>query len=129
MSTAATATVVFFGSLVCILSIWGTFFTEALWQLVRGVADRPWGVGFAAFVRIILGAALLLAADTARFPLVFEVLGWITLAAAVGIVLLGQRGMRRTMDWFHARGNAFLRAWFVVGLAFGLFLVYGTGVL
>ena len=115
------------GVLVVVMSGFGIFAPRRLLDLVRGVMDQAWGMVFAVGIRLLLGAALVLAAPTARFPVVFEVLGWITLAAAVALPLIGLGRIRALISWMEQRSAALVRGWLVFGLAFGVFLVYGIG--
>jgi len=115
-----------FGLAVFVLSIWGMFAPLKLIDLVKSVANRKGGLYFAVIVRVILGAALIVAAAASRFPTTFEVLGWLTLAAAVGLLLVGRRGMSRVIAWFERCSPALMRAWLLLGLAFGGVLLYGV---
>ena len=114
------------GALVCVLSAWGIFSPARLIAMVGGAMARPWGIYVAVIVRLLLGAALILAAPASRFPTAFEVLGWIAIAAAVALLLIGRAPMRGLVAWFSRLPGAAVRAWLVIGFAFGLFLIYGV---
>jgi hypothetical protein len=115
-----------FGLAVFVLSIWGMFAPLKLIELVKSIAVGKWGMHVAVIVRIVLGAALIVAAAQSRFPTAFQVLGWLTLAAALGLLLVGQRGMGRVVAWFEHFSPALVRAWLLLGLAFGGVLFYGV---
>ena len=76
---ASRGLILILGLLVCSMSIFGLAATDRLLGLVRGVMDRSWGMVSAIGVRLVMGAALIIAAPVSRFPLVFEVIGWIAL--------------------------------------------------
>ena len=92
MVTFASKSIVFLlGAIVCVLSVWGIYAPDRLTKLVKGVVDKDWGLYFAVVGRLLLGAALILAAPATRFPVIFEVVGWIAIVAAVGIIFIGRK--------------------------------------
>ena len=124
---ASRGLILILGLLVCIMSIFGLAATDRLLGLVRGVMDRSWGMVLAVGVRLVMGAALIIAAPVSRFPLVFEVIGWIALAAAVALPFIGRQRIRLLMDWVARQSSVLVRVWLIFGVAFGGFLVYGIG--
>jgi hypothetical protein len=123
--SASQAVVLALGVAVCALSLWGMFAPDKMMKLVYGVMDKDWGIHLAVVVRLLLGAALIIAAPDSRFPQVFEVLGWIAVIAAVAIVFMGRERLRRFVALFQRFSPAIIRTWLIFGVAFGAFLVYG----
>ena len=95
-------------------------------KLVTGAVDKEWGIHLAVVIRLIFGAALVIAAPDSRFPLIFEVLGWLAIFAALVIVFMGRARLRRFMALFERMSPVFIRIWLLFGAAFGAFLVYGV---
>jgi hypothetical protein len=126
MDAASQLVVLAFGVVVCGLSLWGSFAPDKMMKLVYGVLDKDWGIHLAVIVRLLLGTALINAASGSRFPRLFEILGWIAVIAAVGIVLMGRARLRRFVGWFQRLSPAMIRTWLLFGIAFGVFLVYGV---
>lgn len=93
--------------------------------MVSGALGQPWGIHLAVGVRLVLGAALIVVATTSRFPVTFEVLGWLTLAAAIGLIFVGRERLRSFVVWIGSRPVSIMRGWLVFGAALGGFLVYG----
>lgn len=124
--TIAHKFILLFGIFVSLFCLWAIVVPQKVHALVRGVTDTTWGYLLAAGVRLLLGLALLLAAPGSRFPTTFVVLGWVTIAAAVGIVLMGRERMGRLIDWFSRLSDTAVRAWLMLGVAFGLLLAYGV---
>lgn len=120
------AIVLIIGSLVCALSAWGIYAPGRLMELVRNALDRKLGIQAAVAARVLLGAALILAAPESRFPAVFEALGWIAILAAIGLAFMGRERLRRFIGWFDRFSPALIRLWLLLGLAFGGLLVYGV---
>lgn len=114
------------GISVCVLSAWGIYTPARLVKLVSGVMDHGSGIYFAVIVRLLLGLALIIVAPDSRFPLTFEVLGWIAIIAAVGLALMGRNRVRRFIGWFERFSLAIVRLWLLFGIAFGGFLIYGV---
>jgi hypothetical protein len=114
------------GVIVCVLSTWGMYAPDKLWKLVNGAMEKNWGIYVAVVARLLLGAALIIVAPESRFPLVFEILGWFAIVAAVIIVLAGRDRLRRFVAWFEQSSQAMIRVWLLFGIAFGTFLIYGA---
>ncbi len=120
------AVVLVLGVTVLVLSLWGMYSPASLMKMVSQTMDRAYGMYIAVIVRLVLGAALIIAAPVSHFPTVFLILGWIAIVAAVGLVLIGRERVRRTIRWFERHSVAAIRLWLLFGMAFGAFLVYGV---
>ena len=81
---------------------------------------------FAVIARIIIGAILLLEASNLKFTLVMQIIGGISILAAVVLLLMGQDRMDRMIDWFMKMSDKIFRIWSVFAIAFGAFLIYVT---
>ena len=121
-----TLLVAFFGAITLALGALGVARPATMMKLV----DRPWqsrnAIAFASLSRLVLGALLIVAADETRFPGVITSLGVLSIAGAVAIPMLGFELMRRFVDWWLARPQAFIRAWGLLAGAFGGFLIYAA---
>ena len=113
------------GVIVCALSVWGIYAPDKIWNLVNGLMNKDWGIYVAVIARLLLGAALIIAAPGTRFPLAFEILGWFTIVAAVMILIIGRDKLRRFGTWFQRFSPAMIRTWLLFGVAFGAFLIHG----
>lgn len=82
------------------------------------------GIYAAAFLRVIMGMALLFSAPASRLPGIVRILGIIILVAGFITPLLGRERFRVLLQWWIARGPAFMRVWTAFALGFGLFLAY-----
>jgi len=61
--------------------------------------DANWGIYFAVIVRLMLGVALIITAPGSRFPLVFQIVGWIAIVAGVAAAFIGRERLRRFTNW------------------------------
>jgi len=120
-------TVLAIGVTVIVLAGWGIFAPEKLRTSVTSAMDKYWGIYIAVIVRLVLGSALIVVAPASRFPIVFQVLGLMTIAAAIVVVLMGRERIRRFLAWLSERFSApIVRLWLLFGMAFAGFLVYGV---
>ena len=81
---------------------------------------------FAVIARIIIGAILLLEAPNLKFTFAVQIIGGISILAAVVLLLMGQERMDRIIDWFMRLSDEVFRFASVVSIAFGAFFIYVT---
>ena len=115
-----------FGILIAGLAIWGIVVPRRLIDFVKGAMARPWGLRVAVGVRFLLGFALLIAASASMFPTTFRVLGWIAIAAAIALPVLGRKFINSLLGSVEAWPPLAIRAWLLLGAAFGGFLVHAV---
>lgn len=96
---------------------------QRLLDWIRGMESRT-RFGVAIGARAVMGVLFLLAAPACRQPLVVQIVGWIALVAAVGILLMGRNRLDRFLAWWLERPLGFLRGWSVVAMGFGVLLLY-----
>lgn len=112
---------------VIVLAGWGIFAPEKLRTSVTSAMDKSWGIYLAVIVRLVLGSALIVVAPASLFPIVFQVLGLMTIVAAIAVVLIGRERIRRLLAWMSERFSApIVRLWLLFGMALAGFLVYGV---
>jgi hypothetical protein len=82
---------------------------------------------FAIIFRILFGAILLWEASNLKFSFAMQIIGGISIVAAIALLLMGQDRMDRMIDWFMVKmTNNIMRGWSVFAFAFGAFLIYVT---
>ena len=126
LSAAAQIIVLTLGVCVVLLSAWGIVNPGNLMKLVSSVLDKKWGIHFGIIFRLVLGAALIIAAPSSMFPAFFQALGWITVFAALALAIMGRKRIRRIIAWFNQLSTPVVRLWLLFGVAFGGLLVYGN---
>ena len=117
--------VVVFGLFMGALGALGFVAPERLIAFVRSF-QTPAGLYFAAGLRLILGFALFVAAPTSRAPDVLRVLGVFIIIAGLATPFFGLERFRKLLEWWSARGTAFIRVWATFALGFGLLLAYAV---
>ena len=80
----------------------------------------------AVVMRIIIGVALILYAPGSRFPTVLLILGWVSIAAATILALMGRTNFKRLMSWALGLIDSFGRIAGVFAALFGGFLIYAV---
>ena len=115
------------GILIVFACTYGMANPSGLLEMTSRFANRR-GFWFAIGMRILHGAASILAAPDSLMPLFLYVIGGISLIAAVVLLLIGMSGYRRILDWVSGLPMSLLRAWLVFGLAFGAALIWVTGI-
>ena len=124
IATISEVIIFLFGVATCIVCALGIYAPNRLIEAVRSIWGKPWGIYAAVIVRLLLGALLIFAAPDARFPVVFKVLGWLSIIAAILIPLLGRTLLDRIINWFTTLSSLLVRFWLLFGIAFGGFLIY-----
>ena len=119
-------TVYLFGVVIVALSVWGVVVPNRLIALVTGSMNRGAGLYVGIGSRVVLGVALIVAAPPAKFPTLFAVLGWISIAAAIALALFGRTRLRALLGWFERLPTTLVRLWLMVGVVLGAFLLYGV---
>lgn len=82
------------------------------------------GMYAAAGFRLALGASLMMAAPTSRFPATILIFGWVFLVGGVFLPLVGFGFFRSVLEWFVSLDHLVTRVWGVISFVLGLFLSY-----
>jgi hypothetical protein len=116
--------IIIFGALLFLAGFVILIYPKTIFGYMRARLDKL-GLQIAAIViRLILGVLLIYQADMSRFPLVIEVIGWISLVAALSIIAMGRRNFVRLMEWSLSFVKKFGRFGGMMAAAFGAFLIY-----
>jgi len=118
--------VLLFGAAITLLAILGLASPGKLRNFVSGFGRSRNGFYFAIGIRLVFGIMLIGAASESRFPLGFQVLGFVSLVGAAAVAIIGQVRVQRMGEWANARSDVVIRAWALCAAAFGAFLVYGA---
>jgi len=109
--------------LIAVLGALGIVSPTRLLDVVRRV-QTPRGLYFVVVLRLILGVALIFSAPTSRAPELILLCGVIAIIKGVMAPFIGVERIRKFLDWWSARGSAFLRGWAFLVLALGLLVAY-----
>ena len=116
--------IVVFGLLICLAGMVIVFNPELVFGFLRKNCDKIEIHIAAVVVRLVLGLILIDQAAISKFPLAIEVIGWISIVAAVFLALLGRSNFIKLMRWALSPAAAIGRVGGLLASIFGLFLVY-----
>lgn len=78
----------------------------------------------AVVVRLVLGILLIYYSGVSRFPVLIEVIGWISIIAAVTLAVIGRKNFHRLMSWALNVLKPVARLGGIIAMAFGGLIVY-----
>ena len=116
--------IIIFGALTLLAGIIIVINPEFIFGYLRTNLEKISLHILAAVVRLILGVFLILQSGVSKFPLAIEILGWLSIAAAIILVIIGRNNFTRLMNWAFSLLKPYGRASGLVAAAFGAFLIY-----
>jgi hypothetical protein len=119
-----TVFIIIFGTLTLLAGIVIVINPEAIFGYLRNNLDKPGLHILAVVVRLVLGALLVYQSDLSKFPLIIEIIGWLSIVAAIVLALMGRRNFNRLMSWALSLVKPVGRVGGVLAAAFGAFLIY-----
>ena len=78
----------------------------------------------AVVVRLTLGALFIYQSDVSRFPLVIEIIGWLSIVSAIFFTVIGRNNFNRIISWALSIAKPIGRAGGTLAVCFGAFLIY-----
>jgi uncharacterized membrane protein HdeD (DUF308 family) len=116
--------IILFGLLTLLAGVIIVINPEIIFGYLRDNLDRPWLQLVAVAARLVLGILLIYTAGLSRFPLIIELLGWLSIAAAITFALMGRQRFLKLMSWAFSLLKPYGRIGGLFAMAFGGFLVY-----
>ena len=111
------------GILIAALGIAGMVAPSLPIEVGRMASAEP-AIYVVALVRVVVGAALFVAAPSSRAPIVIRILGGIIIAAGIATPLFGVDRSLAVVDWLSGQGPGFVRLVMVLPMALGFFIAY-----
>ena len=78
----------------------------------------------AVVVRVVLGIFLIYQSNVSKFPFVIEIIGWLSIVAAIFLGVMGRPNFKRLMSWALSLVKTLGRVSGILAAAFGSFLIY-----
>ena len=119
-----TIVILLFALLTFIAGIVILFDPEIVFGVIRSNLDKPVLQVLAVVLRLILGILLIEYAPVSRFPLTIEILGWLSITAALTFILIGRPNFLRLMNWALSLLKPYGRIGGIFATGFGAFLIY-----
>ncbi len=119
-----TALIILFGALILLAGSIIVINPDLIFGLLNRHANSLGLHVLAVVVRVIIGVLLIVEAEVSRFPLVIEIIGWLSIAAAAVFALIGRRNFLRLMNWALSLTKPYGRIGGMIAIGFGVFLIY-----
>ena len=119
-----TLVIIIFGALTLLAGIVIVINPENIFGLLRKNIEKLELQILAVVVRLILGALLIYQSGASKFPLVIEIIGWLSIVAAIFFAVIGRNNFIRIISWALSLAKPFGRVGGVLAVCFGAFLIY-----
>jgi len=119
-----TKLIIIFGALSLLAGIVIVINPEVIFGSLRKNLDKPGVQILAVVVRLIIGALLISQSSLSKFPLAIEIIGWLSIVAALSLAVMGRHNFHRLMSWGLNIFKPFGRVGGIFAAAFGGFLIY-----
>ena len=119
-----TLLIIIFGALTLLAGIVIVINPEVIFGFLRNNLDKLVLHILAVVVRLVLGALLIYQSNISKFPFAIEIIGWLSIVAAIFLAVMGRRNFNRLMSWALSLSKPFGRVGGVLAVAFGAFLIY-----
>jgi hypothetical protein len=116
--------IIAFGVLILLAGITIIINPENLFDLLKTSIEKLELHILAVVVRLLLGALLIYQAGISKYPLAIEIIGWLSIFAAVIFTVIGRNNFIRLMSWALSLTKPFGRIGGVLAVCFGAFLIY-----
>lgn len=112
------------GVLIALIGLAAVVKPRAVHGFAQRVTVRTWLRLIAFAIRVLLGGLLLLVASSTPFPLAVQVIGVLLIASGILVLLIGNEGIQRMLNWALGRGPRGIVVGGLLGVLFGAFLIY-----
>jgi hypothetical protein len=116
--------IIIFGTLTCLAGIVILVNPEIVFGFLRKNSDKIGLQILAVAIRLVLGAFLIYQSGASKYPFVIEIIGWLSIVAAVFLAVIGRNNFKRLISWALSLAKPFGRVGGVVAVCFGAFLIY-----
>jgi len=97
---------------------------EIVFGFLRKYSDKIELQIIAVAIRLVLGACLIYQSDASKYPYVIEIIGWLSIVAAVFFAVIGRNNFRKLMAWALSHAKTLGRVGGLIASAFGAFLIH-----
>ncbi len=97
---------------------------DLIFGFFRNNADKLFLHILAVGLRIVFGLILIYQSNESKFDLAIEIIGWLSIAAAIIMALIGRRNFIRLISWFLSYTSSIGRIGGLLAMGFGAFLIY-----
>ena len=119
-----TITITLFCVLILLAGIFLLINPKPLFDFLGSSINKTYVYFSAVVVRLLFGALLIATASQTKFPVAVQILGWLTVAVAVGLLVMGNSNFKRLLSWVLSRFAPYARISGIAAMLFGGFLIY-----
>jgi len=119
-----TMLIILFAALTLVTGIFIIINPEIIFGALRDNLEKLSLHVMAVVVRLIIGVLLIDQSSVSRYPLAIEIIGWLSILAAMTFAVIGRRNFKRLMSWALSLSQPVGRFGGVIAAAFGAFLIY-----
>lgn len=119
-----TSIILFFGLMVFLAGAIILVNPEIVFGLLRNNFEKVSLQFLAIGVRAVIGILLIQYANQSKYPIVIELLGWLSIAAAITLGVIGRRRFLSLMSWALSVLKKYGRVGGLFAMAFGGFFVH-----
>ncbi|MCP4371079.1 MAG: hypothetical protein GY797_23635 [Deltaproteobacteria bacterium] len=119
-----TVLIIIFGALTLVAGIVIVINPEVIFGFLQKNLDKPAVHILAVAVRLVIGVLLIFQSNISIFPYVIELIGWLSIVAAITLAVMGRRNFKRLMSWALSLSKPFGRVGGILAVAFGAFLIF-----
>jgi len=119
-----TVFIIIFGTLTCLAGILIFVNPEIVFGFLRKHSDKIELQILAIAIRLVLGAFLIYQSGASKYPFAIEIIGWLSIVAAVFFAVIGRNNFSRLMAWALSFVKTLGRVGGVFASAFGAFLIH-----
>lgn len=118
--------ILMFGSLIALAGLAIAVSPQSILSLLDRYKQHVALYVLAVGVRLLLGAALIAYAPQSVFPLALRIIGVISVAAALAILLIGPGRLGQLIDFMLAKAGSIVRPAGCIAILLGAFLIYAV---
>ncbi len=119
-----TSIIVLFGLMVFLAGVIIVVNPEIIFGLLRNSLEKVSLQVLAIGIRVAIGILLIQYASESKYPIIIEILGWLSIAAAITFSVIGRRRFLSLMSWAFSLLKPYGRIGGLFATAFGGFLVH-----
>ena len=116
--------IIIFGALTCLAGIVILVNPELVFGLLQKNYAKIELQIVAVALRLILGVILIVQSADSKYPFVIEIIGWLSIVAAVFFIVIGRNNFLKIMSWALSQVKTLGRIGGVIASTFGAFLIY-----
>jgi len=119
-----TELIIIFGVLTLLAGVVILINPEVIFGYLRSNIDKLGIHVIAVVIRLTIGVLLINQSSLSKFPLVIEILGWLSIIAALSLAVMGRHNFHRLMSWALTFLKPYGRFGGIFATAFGGFIIY-----